>query len=62
MGGAMSAPLSMQADGLRTLARILNAQHLKKIVARESEASHLILMLRDAAETLERVSRGDEVE
>lgn len=58
----MSAPLSMQADGLRTLARILNTQHLKKIVSRESEASHLILMLKDAAETLERVSRGEEAD
>lgn len=57
----MSTPLSMQADGLRTLARILHTQHLKKIVARESEAAHLILMLRDAAETLDRASRGEDV-
>lgn len=58
----MSAPLSMQADGLRTLARILNAQHLKRIVSRESEATHLLLMLKDAAETLERVCRGEDVD
>lgn len=58
----MSVPLSMQVDGLRTLARILTPLHLKKIVARESEATHLLAMLRDAARTLEQVERGDDVQ
>jgi hypothetical protein len=58
----MSASLHHQADGLRNLARILNARHLMRsgAVSRQSEADHLILMLKDAAETLERLSNGNE--
>lgn len=56
----MSAPISMQADGLRTLARILTVQRLKKIVTRESEATHLLFMLKDAAETLSEVADNGE--
>lgn len=44
--------LGAQADGLKNLARILRTQHLVKSGARESEAKHLIDMLKDAAETL----------
>lgn len=56
----MGAPVHMQAEALRVLARRLRAQHLIKsgAVVRQSEADHLVLMLRDAAETLDRVSQG----
>lgn len=59
----MSAPLSQQIDGLRVLARNLTARHLMRCgaVSRESEASHLVLMLKDAVETLERVERGEDI-
>lgn len=59
----MSAPISQQIDGLRVLARNLTARHLMRsgAIARESEASHLVLMLKDAAETLQRIERGEDV-
>lgn len=57
----MSAPIHMQADAMRILAQRLSARHLVKsgAVARQSEADHFILMLKDAAETLSRVVDGD---
>lgn len=59
----MSAPLSQQIDGLRVLARNLSARHLMRsgAVGRESEASHLVMMLKDAVDTLERIERGEDV-
>jgi hypothetical protein len=54
----------MQTDALRVLTRSLNAKLMVKhgLVQRETEASHLINMLKDAADTLERVERGEDVE
>lgn len=51
----MSAPVSMQVDALRCLAKVLSPRHLMRsgAVARESEAKHLVQMIKDAAETLE---------
>lgn len=59
----MSTPVYQQIDGLRVLARILSPSQLRKAgcIARESEAIHLINMLKDAIETLDRVERGEEV-
>jgi hypothetical protein len=59
----MSAPISMQVDGLRVLAKRLSAVHLVRsgAVARKPEAEHLIDMLRDAAETLETAYQNGEV-
>lgn len=62
MGDRMSAPVSMQVDGLRVLARSLSSSHLVRsgAVSRKSEAEHLINMLKDAAETLaDAYERGD---
>jgi hypothetical protein len=55
----MSAPIHQQIDGLRVLARVLSPSQLKKAgsISRESEAIHLINMLKDAAETLEEQER-----
>lgn len=51
----MTAPVHQQVDGLKVLARVLSPRQLMKAgcIARESEASHLLLMLKDAAVTLE---------
>lgn len=51
----MTAPVHQQVDGLRVLARILAPRQLMKAgaIARESEATHLLMMLKDAAITLE---------
>jgi len=52
----MSSPVHTQADGLRVLAKKLNTHTLVKATAmRSSGADHLIMMLRDAAETLDRL-------
>ena len=55
----MTAPVHQQIDGLRVLARLLSPSQLKKAgaIARESEAIHLINMVKDAAETLEEQER-----
>ena len=57
----MSAPISQQIDGLRILAKRMSPRQLMKsgAIARESEALHLINMIRDAAETLENLERGE---
>jgi hypothetical protein len=57
----MAASLANQITGLRTLARVVSPRHLMKsgAVARESEAVHLLDMIKDAAETLDRLERGD---
>lgn len=51
----MTAPIHQQVDGLKVLARVLSPRQLMKAgaIARESEASHLLMMLKDAALTLE---------
>lgn len=51
----MTAPVHHQVDALRVLARVLSPRQLMKAgaIARESEAQHLIMMLKDAALTLE---------
>lgn len=56
----MGAPIHMQAEALRVLASRLRAQHLMKsgAVVRQSEAEHLVMMLKDAAETLQSVADG----
>lgn len=50
----MTAPVSQQIDGLRVLARNLSPRQLMKCgaIGRESEAVHLLNMIKDAAETL----------
>lgn len=59
----MSAPVGNQIDGLRVLARRVNARQMSKAFAmRESEAQHLIDMLTDAAETLERAWNGERID
>lgn len=56
----MSAPIGNQSSGLRVLAQRLNFKSLMKATGmRESEALHLLDMLRDAADTLDRVPRGE---
>lgn len=57
----MGAPLRMQAEALRILAERVRPQHLMKsgAVVRESEANHLVMMLKDAAQTLDEVERGE---
>ena len=54
----MSASIHNQADAIRVLSQRLSARHLVKsgAVARQSEADHFILMLKNAAETLSRLS------
>lgn len=54
----MTAPVHQQVDGLKTLARVLSPRQLMKAgaIARESEASHLLMILKDAAETLEQAN------
>jgi hypothetical protein len=61
MGGCMSSPVHMQTDGLRVLSRQLNARLMVKlgVVIRESEATHLLNMLKDSVDTLERMERGE---
>lgn len=51
----MTAPVHQQVDGLKVLARVLSPRQLMKAGAihRESEATHLLTMLKDAAQTLE---------
>lgn len=60
----MGAPIHMQAEALRVLATRLKPQHLMKsgAVVRQSEADHLVLMLKDASETLSDVAAGREVD
>lgn len=55
----MTAPIHQQIDGLRVLARILSPSQLKRVgsISRESEAVHLIKMIKDAAETLQEQER-----
>lgn len=59
----MGAPIHMQAEALRVLSQRLRAQHLMKsgAVVRQSEAEHLVLMLKDASETLQAVANGDDI-
>lgn len=54
----MTAPVTQQVDGLRALIRCLSPRQLMKAGAihRESEASHILMMLKDAAETLEQAN------
>lgn len=59
----MAASVHMQAEALRILAQRLRAQHLMKsgAVVRQSEADHLVLMLKDASETLRAVADGEDI-
>jgi hypothetical protein len=56
----MTAPIHQQVDGLKVLARVLSPRQLMKAgaIARESEAAHLLLMLKDAAQTLEEANNS----
>jgi hypothetical protein len=56
----MSASLANQINGLRTIARTVSPRHLMRsgAVSRESEAIHLLDMIKDAADTLEQLERG----
>lgn len=54
----MSASLGNQISGLRVLAQRLNPKNLAKATGmRESEAQHLIDMVKDASATLEHIDR-----
>lgn len=56
----MTAPVHQQIDGLKVLARVLSPRQLMRAgaIARESEATHLLLMLKDAAQTLEEANNN----
>jgi len=56
--------IGAQINGLKTLSRVLSTAHLKRsgAVARESEATHLLEMLKDAALTLEEANNRGALE
>lgn len=58
----MTAPVGNQIDALKVLVRRISARSLMKVSAmRESEAQHILDMVRDAAETLERAWAGERI-
>lgn len=53
--------IGAQIDGVRTLSRILTPHNLKRsgAVSRQSEAEHLVTMLKDVVRTLEEIDWED---